>query len=153
MEILFEHPTVNDAQALLDVQIRAFHDDARLYPGVEIGGPPGYDSLEVVTEEIEKELYHKIVCDGKIVGGIVVYDRGEGHFHLDKIYVDPEYHNRTIGTCAMQFIEALYPASKWSLDTPVYAVRNHHFYEKMGYIRGKEFAADDITLFAYEKQV
>jgi GNAT superfamily N-acetyltransferase len=153
MEISFEQPTVADAQTMLNVQIRAFHDDARLYPGVEIGGPPGYDSLQDMIEDIEEFPCHKIMCDGQIVGGIVLFDRGAGHFHLDKIYIDPDYHNRGIGTLAMQFIEATYPARKWTLDTPVYAVRNQHFYEKLGYVRGEEFAADDIMLFAYEKLV
>jgi GNAT superfamily N-acetyltransferase len=152
MDITFEHPTAADAQTLVQVQIRAFHDDARLYPGVEIGGPPGYDSVEEMLQDIDKYHCHKIVCEGRIVGGIVVFDRGQGHLHLDRIYIDPDYHNRGIGTRAMHFIEETYPATKWSLDTPIWAVRNHHFYEKMGYVKVKEIEADGITLVSYEKQ-
>jgi GNAT superfamily N-acetyltransferase len=154
MDISFEKPTIADAQSLVDLQIRAFHDDARIYPGVEIGGPPGYDSVEQMLDDMTKHPCYKIVCDGRIVGGIVVFDRGNRHLHLDRIFIDPDYHNRGIGTRAMQFIEETYPATLWTLDTPTYAIRNQHFYEKFGYVRGEEFLADEgIMLFAYEKRL
>jgi hypothetical protein len=35
MNIAFEHATIADAEALVAVQIAAFHHDAVLYPGVE----------------------------------------------------------------------------------------------------------------------
>ena len=41
MNVDFEQATPGDAEDLVKVQIAAFHDDARIYPGVEIGGPPG----------------------------------------------------------------------------------------------------------------
>ena len=52
---------------------------------------------------------------------------------------------------AMQFIEQAYPAQKWTLHTPAYAIRNQHFYEKLGYIKMAEEYDDDFLLFAYEK--
>ncbi len=153
MNVAFERATPADAEALVNAQIRAFHHDARMYPGVEIGGPPGYNSVESAVKKMQDDDYYKIVCDGQIVGGIVVFDMGQGHYHLDLIYLDPDYHNRGIGTRAMQFIEQAYPATKWTLDTPGYAVRNHHFYEKFGYVKVREEARDGITLVAYEKRV
>jgi GNAT superfamily N-acetyltransferase len=152
VEVTFEAPTIEDAAQLLEAQIRAFHDDARLYPGVELGGPPNYDSLPAVIREIQEDLYHKIVHEGKIIGALVVFDYGGGHYHLDKIFVDPEYHNRGVGTQAMQFLEKTYPAAVWTLDTPAYAVRNHHFYEKLGYVKEGEKVEDgNFRLFCYRK--
>ena len=153
MNITFEHPTIADAEALVKLQILAFHDDARLYPGVMIGGPPGYDSVEAMINELGKHYCYKIICDGQIIGGMTVFDEGQGHFHLDKIYLHPDYHNRGIGAQAMHFIEERYPSTKWTLDTPLYAVRNHHFYEKLGYVRVGEIEADSITLVSYEKHL
>ncbi len=153
MNITFERATAVDAEALVKVQIRAFHNDTRIYPGVEIGGPPGYDSVESSLKKIGQDIFYKIVCEGRIIGGIVVFDMGQGHLHLDLIYLDPDYHNRGIGTRAMQFIEETYPATKWTLDTPAYAVRNQHFYEKFGYVKVSEQEHDGITLIAYEKQL
>jgi ribosomal protein S18 acetylase RimI-like enzyme len=152
MDIVFEKMSAADAQTLLDIQIRAFHQDTIDY-GVEEGGPPDYDSLEHMLKDIEKYYSYKILADGKIVGGIVVWNYGEGHYHLDKIYIDPAYHNQGIGTKAMNFLEASYPATKWTLDTPAYALRNQHFYEKFGYLKvGEHEEADGFILFAYEKK-
>ena len=152
MEILFEKASAVDAEKMLEVQIRAFHDDARLYPEVGLGGPPDYDSLETMLKEIETSLCHKILVDGEIAGGIIAWDEGEGIYHLHILVIDPDYHNLGIGTKAMQFFEASYPAKKWTLDTPSYAIRNQHFYEKLGYIKVGEVAeSEEITLFSYEK--
>lgn len=150
MNITFPRASIADAPALVDIQIRAFHDDTRLY-GVPLDGPPGYDSVDSLIKKLEQDLCHKVIYDDKIVGDIIVYDYGEGHFHLDVIAIDPDYHNQGIGTAAMNYIEAVYPAVKWTLDTPLYAIRNQHFYEKFGYQKIEEFEADGITLISYEK--
>jgi ribosomal protein S18 acetylase RimI-like enzyme len=153
MTITFERATPADADDLVKMQIAAFHDDARLYPGVEIGGPPGYDSVEVMTQKMREAEVYKIVYDERIIGGIIIYDHGQGEMHLDVINIDPQYHNRGIGTQAMHFIEQTYPAKKWTLDTPGYAIRNQHFYEKFGYVKLKEVDYDGFILLAYEKQM
>jgi len=36
------------------------------------------------------------------------------------------------------------------LDTPVYATRNQHFYERLGFVRTGETVFPDITLIHYE---
>jgi GNAT superfamily N-acetyltransferase len=156
MTTTFERATLADAEALLPIQIRAFHDDSRLYPGVELGGPPGYDSLETVLKKMQVEEYYTIRYDGQIVGGIVVEVKGEGHYHLDILFVDPDYHNLGVGSEAMQFLYRTYDATKWTLDTPLYALRNQHFYEKFGFVKvgqWDEEGDEGITLIAYEMNV
>lgn len=152
MTIAFKRATLADAVALLEVQIRAFHDDTRLY-GVELGGPPGYDSLDSMQDDLTHHDCYKITSDGQIVGGITLWDEGEGHVHLDRLYIDPNFHNRGIGSQAMHFMEATYPtATQWSLHTPQYAVRNQHFYEKFGYRNvGEVIEEGGIILIAYQK--
>ena len=152
----FEPATSADAEMLVRVQTDSFNSDSLTYPGIEPGGPSGYDKIESVLEQIRDDLVHKIVYDGKIVGGIVVEDLGQGHFHLDRLYIDPAYHNLGIGSRAMNFIEREYPARLWTLNTPTYATRNQHFYEKFGYIRTGEFPEPDhpdIVLIDYEKHM
>lgn len=151
MTITIKQAILTDAEKLVPVQILAFHHDAKLYPGVDIGGPPGYDSVEAMREKIETDECYTIFDDKTCIGGMVIYVKDEGHYHLDLIFIDPAYHNQGIGSRAMQFIEKTYPAKRWTLDTPKYAIRNQHFYEKFGYVKVREFEADDIILIAYEK--
>jgi GNAT superfamily N-acetyltransferase len=153
MDITFERATAADAEALVKLQIAAFHNDSLLYPSVEIGGPPGYESIDVMLSKIREDECYKIIADGLIVGGIVIFVQGEGHYHLDLIFIDPAYHDRGIGTLAMHFIEQAYHATKWTLDTPDWAVRNQHFYEKFGYVKVGEEDAHGIRLIAYEKRM
>jgi ribosomal protein S18 acetylase RimI-like enzyme len=135
LNVTVERSTDADAEALTRVQVEAFHSDARTYPGVAVGGPPGYDSVERVREKIRDHACYTIRHGERIIGGMVVFDRGAGQVHLDLLSLDPDYHNRGVGTRAMRFLERAHPAATWSLDTPSYAVRNHHFYEKLGYVR------------------
>ena len=153
MNITIERAAPDDVEKLVEVQIAAFHDDARIYPGVAIGGPPGYDSIEETLDLINTYDYYKILANGQIVGGVMVTNRGDGHMHLAVIYIDPACHSRGIGTQTVAFIERTYPAKMWSLDTPDYATRNHHFYEKFGYVRVGSQPEEDFMLLQYEKHI
>jgi ribosomal protein S18 acetylase RimI-like enzyme len=152
MIVNFERATAADAETLVSIQIAAFHSDSAAYPGVEVGGPPGYDSVENMHKKIQEEDCYKIVVEGRIIGGMVVFDYGQRHLHLDVIYIDPAYHNRGIGTQALHFLEQTYPAKRWTLHSPLYAIRNQHFYEKFGYVKMAE-EVHDIILIAYEKRL
>ena len=153
MLVLFKDAELEDAKTLVAVQIAAFHHDSVLYPEIEIGGPPGYDSVSVMEEKITENECYKIIANRQIIGGIVLFNKGEGHYHLDLIFIAPVFHNRGIGTQAMHFLEGKYPARKWTLDTPAWAVRNIHFYEKFDYIKVGEFEDDSTPLIAYEKHI
>lgn len=154
MTISIERARVDDAEKLVKAQIAAFHHDSVLYPEVEVGGPPGYQSVDVMREKITDDETYTIKEDDVIIGGIVLFAKEDGHYHLDLIFIDPAHHDRGIGTQAMHFLEATYPAKVWTLDTPKWAIRNQHFYEKFGYVKQREFVEEDgTTLIAYEKRV
>jgi GNAT superfamily N-acetyltransferase len=155
MDITFERALIGDADLLVQVQIASFHYDSVLYPGIEIGGPPGYDSVDVFRAKIAEDECYKILLQDRIVGGLILFARDAVNHHLDVIFIDPDYQGHGIGTQALRFMEASYPGVQvWTLDTPAWAVRNHHFYEKNGYVREYTFVADDGTpLIAYKKQI
>jgi GNAT superfamily N-acetyltransferase len=154
MNLTFERATAADAEALVAAQIAAFHHDAVLYPGVEIGGPPGYDSVEDMRRRMAEGQCYKMLDTGQIAGGMVVFDMGAGHVHLGVIFIDPAHQNRGLGTQALQFLERTYTdATRWTLDTPTWAIRNQHFYEKLGYVKVGEEVLPDITLIQYEKRL
>ena len=148
--LTFERPILDDADALVEVQMRAFHHDTEQY-GVEIGGPPGYDSLNMMFKDIRQGCCHKILLDGKLIGGIIIFNRGDGHLHLDRLFIDPAYHNHGYGTEAVRYIEAECPARVWTLDTPTFATRNQHFYEKLGYEQVGTDHDGSVELISYQK--
>lgn len=153
MSVSFKRAEVEGADSLVSVAIAAFHHDSILYPEIEIGGPPGYDSPKEMQQKIIENECYTILENEDIVGGIVIVVKGNRHFHLDLIFIHPDYHNRGIGMMAMRFIEKTYSATRWTLDTPTWAVRNRYFYEKLGYVNVGEFEDDDTSLIMYEKRI
>lgn len=144
----------DDAAEMVQIQIAAFHYDSVLYPEVELGGPPGYDSVTDLLAKIARHDCYKIVHAGQLVGGIVVWIDEAERYHLDVIFIAPTAQNHGIGTQAIHFLEARYPAAtRWTLDTPRWAIRNRHFYEKLGYVSAREYDDNGFPLIAYEKRI
>ncbi len=144
-----------DAEALTEVQTHTFDDDSRQHGQGERGGPPGYDSVGWQRRIMKQGSYYKILDDDRIIGGIIVFKIGESCYNLGRIYLAPEYQNRGIGAQALAFIEQAIPARRWTLDTPSWAIRNQHFYEKYGYVKvGEEkIPGVDFTGVLYEKMM
>jgi RimJ/RimL family protein N-acetyltransferase len=142
--IEIKQAVVEDAAKLTEVQERTFEDDNKWKPfGCSMEGPPGYNSVTWNAETIARMPYFKILFNGQIVGGIIVFDVGQGRYELGRIYVDPDFQNRGIGQRAVKLMfEALPAAKRWTLGTPSWAIRNQHFYEKMGFVRIGETGVD-----------
>jgi GNAT superfamily N-acetyltransferase len=151
MMLKFAKAKYEDADKLTEVQIKTFDDDARRFLGQPSGGPPGYNSVGWQKMIMKKGSYYKILDGNTIIGGIIVFKMKPGHYNLGRIYIDPEYQNKGIGTQAMKFIESTFKdAQKWTLGTPKLAFRNHHFYEKLGYVRIGDDGPDG---YIYEKNM
>ncbi len=151
--ITIERATRENAEELTEIQTGTFKDDNKLKPpGRNMGGPPKYDSVSWNAGWIAKTPYYKILFEGQIVGGIIVFELGEKHYELGRIWVDPDFQNRGIGQQAVkQMFEAFPEAKKWILGTPSWAIRNQHFYEKMGFVKVRETKVDpDVGWFGIE---
>lgn len=149
--IKFAKAEYEDAEKLTEVQIKTFDDDSRRFFGRPGGGPPGYDSVVWQKMIMKKGFYYKILDEDRIIGGIIVFRVKPGHYNLGRIYIDPDCQNKGIGTQAMNFIEITFnDAQKWTLGTPKLAYRNHHFYEKLGYVRIGDDGPDG---YLYEKRM
>ncbi|MFC1572201.1 GNAT family N-acetyltransferase [Candidatus Eisenbacteria bacterium] len=137
--LTFETTTEADIPELTDVMKRAFNDDTQKHLGKERGGPPGYDNGDFFRKWLfgyEQSEGHKILADGRIIGGIVVWILDGGENILGTIFVDPGFQDRGIGWRTWEFIEERYPETKsWRLETPAWATKNHHFYQKCGFVR------------------
>jgi ribosomal protein S18 acetylase RimI-like enzyme len=149
--------TVDDAAELTEVQTRAFQDDNKWKPpGCSLEGPPGYDSVDWNAGWIARTPYFKIVFDGQTVGGLIVFDMGHGCYELGRIWVDPDFQNRGIGQQAVWLVfETFAEAARWTVGTLSWAVRNQHFYEKMGFVKVRETEVDPKLSWSgveYEKR-
>lgn len=153
--IRFKRARPADAPALAELQTRTFDDDSRRHGQGDRGGPPGYDSQAWQREVMRKAAYYKVLDDERIIGGVIVFNMGGGHYELARVYIDPDYQGRGIGGQVIDFIERAFPARRWTLDTPAWALRNQHFYEKHGYVKiGEEPRyGTPFPLVLYEKQI
>ena len=143
-----------DIPDLTSVMTRAFDEDAQKHLGVDRGGPEGYDNGDFFRKWLfgyEESEGYKMLLGEKIVGGVVVWNYAHGKNVLGTIFVDPVHQDRGIGTQAWQFVEAAYPdARQWTLGTPIWAVKNHHFYEKCGFQRVE--TTEDSIVYLKEMQ-
>lgn len=153
-DLQFEPIARADLPELTAVMTRAFDDDSRKHLGKERGGPPGYDDgsfFETWLFGYEQTTGYKVLLEGTLVGGVIVWDMADGHNYLGTLFVDPAYQDRGIGTRAWQFVEASYPRAKsWQLGTPIWATKNHHFYETKCGFRRHEVKEDEII---YRKEM
>lgn len=150
MTLTIERAAECDAPKLVEVQNRSFHDDY-----VRYGECPSYgEPEEAVRSYIRELIVYKIVLDGEIVGDMIIRRRAENRYYLRVIAVVPEHWNEGIGALAMRFIERDNPAALvWELNTPHDSLRNHHFYEKLGYRKVGEIPCSDrLTLWKYRRE-
>ena len=94
------HP--NDISELTQTCIRAFHADLQFMPlGSKPQGPPGYDDEIWNAAQIEQTIYYTIVFEGRIAGGIILYNtskpEGPQIFNVGRIWIDASLQNSGIG--------------------------------------------------------
>lgn len=128
---------VADVKILTETCKRSFDSDSEFgAPGP--GGPPGYDSIEWNTKAIQNKWvqYRKILFGSDVVGGFIVGNRGSGYQVCERIWVDPEYMRKGIGTKAFELVWEKYPsADLWVLGTPEWNVRTNPFYKNLGFVQ------------------
>lgn len=138
MDLVFTEIEQAHIPELTRVMTRAFDDDAQKHLGKERGGPEGYDSGEFFHTWLfpyKESIGYNILSSGELVGGMIVWILPEGHNILGTIFVDPDVQDRGIGEKAWRFVEESYPETKsWRLATPTWATKNHHFYQKCGFL-------------------
>jgi len=144
MMVELQRAQLKDLEALTEIQLRTFIDDNKHKPpGCSLEGPPGYNSLKWNAHWIRHTPYYKILSAGEIVGGLILFDLGDSHFEVGRIWVDPNLQDQGIGQAAMQAMFELHASvKKWTLGTPAWAIRNQHFYEKLGFIKIRKTEID-----------
>ena len=151
--VKFNISVESDVEVLRNIAMKAFEKDRIKYGFM----PPKIDILEWHLSKVKNGMYYKMILENQLIGGINLYDLGNKHFRLGAIYIEPAFQNQKIGAEAINFIENTYPhVKKWSIDTPYQNYRNHHFYEKLGYVKTAKFKPEkdiDFWLFEYVKEI
>jgi RimJ/RimL family protein N-acetyltransferase len=146
--IRLEKARPGDAGTLAQISERAFHNDVH-YGAPGIGGPPGYNSARWQERMMKVGDYYRIVVADQTVGGVIVFRKKPREYELGRIFVEPDVQNQGIGTEAFDLLWQEYPlAKKWTLDTPAWNQRTHHFYRKVGFV---EIGQDGRGLVLFEK--
>jgi RimJ/RimL family protein N-acetyltransferase len=153
MNVQFLRAEPIDAEELTRICKITFDDDTFKHTGKPGGGAPGYDEVGYQLNRMENDIYLKILLDGKIIGGIILEWLTGDHIQLIRIWIHPDHQDEKLGHKAMEYIHSHYKAKKWTLETPPYAVRNHHLYEKFGYVNKGWLPDCPEPLYVYERDV
>ncbi|WP_374056810.1 GNAT family N-acetyltransferase [Rossellomorea sp. FM04394] len=154
--ITIEKARIQDAEILTDIKRKVFDAEKERWLSFSENDvdyniqPPGYDSVEMGKYMIHELNYFKILYHEELVGGVIVTLEGKRHARIDRIFVDPDYQGKGIGSAALKFIEEMFSQVKsWELETSSRQLNNHAFYEKMGY---KKVFESEVE-FCYEKRL
>jgi len=97
---------LNDAEAILDLQKRAYVSEAKIYNDYTI--PPLTQGLDQIKNEIREQNFLKAIEDSnntlKIVGSVRAYAKDNTAF-IGRLMAEPKLQNRGIGTLLMKAIE------------------------------------------------
>ncbi len=151
--------TEGDFETLQRIQSEAFQEDIGRYP--ERKDCPAYETLERLSEKCRMYSYYAfwLGADSNnpmIIGGAEVRLKADGvSARIGRIYIGSAFQNKHLGRKAMLAIEDMHPQIReWTLDTPYLNYRNHHFYEKLGYVKiGETVLEGGFVLFDYSKKI
>lgn len=138
--ITIEKAVIEDADKLTKIMKKTFDEEAKKWLAGQTGvvdyniQPPGYASIEMTKYMIEELEYFRVKYKDKIVGGIILTITGTSFGRIDRIFVDPEYQGKGIGSSVIKIIEEEFSMVRtWDLETSSRQINNHYFYEKLGY--------------------
>ena len=138
--ITIEKATIADAEKLTELKKRTFDEEVKKWLPNQNDvidyniKPPGYSSIEMTKYMIRELEYFKVLQDIEIIGGIIITISGKSFGRIDRIFIDPSYQGKGIGSRVINLIEEEFPNVRaWDLETSSRQINNHYFYEKVGY--------------------
>lgn len=145
-----------DYEILTNIMTSAFNEDTSIHTDFNEDGPRGYNDGSLIKRLNENEAFqsYKIVYQNNIVGAYTVAIKYDNEYTLEMLFIDPQYRKNHLGSIVWKDIEEKYTdAKKWTVETPDYSKRNHHFYtKKCGFTFQRENTGDNgAKSFIFEK--
>jgi len=118
MELRLEKATENDAQAIFDIQVKAFMPLLNKYWDYETN--PANENIERVISRINQYNgdFYKILAGNTLVGAICVFWRNDVQFWISPMFILPTHQGKGIAQKVINLIEGMFPqATTWELAT------------------------------------
>lgn len=153
VEVSIKKTKLNEVEDLLAIQKEVFAEDYALYEDHD--STPVNETEAKLIENIERFFHYTILSGNAIIGAIDIRPLDENRLRLSKLFLRNEFQNKGLGSKIIKLMESEFPLIKdWSVYTPYLNKRNHHFYEKLGYIKiGAVQVTEKLQLFKYEKKI
>lgn len=144
--------TVEDADAIFDLQRRAYQTEAVIYDDFAI--PPLLETLDQLRDQFRFKRFLKASINGRVVGSVRAFEK-EGTCYIERLIVDPEHRRQGMGTALLNHIEAAHPAARrFELFTGHKSINNLRLYERIGYRPIRRQAVNEkLVLVFLEKAV
>jgi ribosomal protein S18 acetylase RimI-like enzyme len=137
-----------DAETLSKIQIDAFQYDVE-----ECGsGPPGFDSIKRQKECIDLYNYYSILNHQTIIGGFY-FNLVNNKCELIRIFIDPAFQNKGIGSKALKYLETQPSIDLIELEASDFNIKNQDFYRNRGFsvMKKKYYTESDYSVI-YQKR-
>jgi|SRR5271157_2336580 len=150
MDITLERATIEVAEAILNLQVLAYQQEAVLYNNYAI--PPLLQSLQSLKEEFQTQTFLVARLNGEVVGSVRAVCR-DGRCHIGRLIVHPSLQRRGLGSRLLAAIETAFPeALRYELFTGQRSEGNLRLYKRLGYREFKrEQAAPGLQIVFLEK--
>jgi ribosomal protein S18 acetylase RimI-like enzyme len=142
---------IDDAEAILNLQKRAYESEAKLYNDWAI--PPLTQSLDSLKAEILAGGVLKYSRGGAIIGSVRALLQ-DGKCEIGRLIVAPELQRQGIGSTLLSAIEARFPqAHSFELFTGSKSEGNIRLYRRHGYeIVGTKALSPTVTFVFMSKR-
>lgn len=149
-----------DVIIITDLMTKSFNEDTVRYFGEgQEDGPPGYNDGSLAKKELAdpSKTTFLVLLGQQTIGFVTLSISNQtSRTHNDKATIDylcihPAFINRGFGSQTLKKLEDNYQCDHWFVETPAYSLRNHHFYEKIGYQKYGEKDYDGARSFLYQK--
>ena len=142
-----------DLQQILALQKKAFHAEAVKHNDLEM--QPMTQTLEQIEEEFTSgTVFFKLSFGEKIVGSVRAKMLDENIYFVGKLVVNPELHNKGIGTTLMNELEEYFrhKCKKFKIFTGEKSEHALGLYRKLGYKITDHKNLGKYSLIHMEKQ-